>query len=181
MQETVRHRATYADLEAAPSNLVAELIGGELVTHPRPRSRHSHVEWALPMALGPSFGRSGSQPGGWWFGVGPELHLEDDVLVPDLAGWRRERMPEFPDSAYSTLAPDWLCEIVSPSTSRHDRGAKRDNYAHHGVSHLLLVDPDAKLLEVFELRDGLWVLLKTYADGAEVAAAPFSLGLLWPE
>lgn len=186
MQDAPHRRATYADLEAAPPNLVAELINGVLVTHPRPRSRHSHAEFALPGILMPSFGRAGSQPGGWWFGVEPELHLDDHVVVPDLAGWRREQMPDFPDAAFFTQAPDWLCEIPSPSTARYDRGAKRDIYGHHGVRHLWHLDPDAKMLETFELRDGLWVLLKTYTDNDEVAAppfaaVPFALGLLWPD
>lgn len=180
-----RRRATYADLEAVPPNLVAELIDGELVTHPRPRFRHSHTEFALPSVLMPAFGRKGSDPGGWWFGVEPELHLDDHVLVPDLAGWRRERMPEFPDAAFIEIAPDWLFEISSPSTQRHDRGSKRDIYGSHGVSHIWFVDPEARLLEAFEPRDGLWVLLKTYQDNDEVAAppfaeGPFALGLLWP-
>jgi len=187
MQDFARRRATYADLEAVPPNLVAELIGGELVTHPRPRLRHSVSYSSLGWVLsGPfQFGRGG--PGGWWILDEPELHLDGDVLVPDIAGWRRERLPEIPDDAFCTLVPDWVCEIVSPSTAKHDRGAKRDIYARHGVRHIWLVDPDARLLEAFELgADGRWLLLKTYkdsdlVDAAPFAAAPFDLKLLWAD
>lgn len=186
MQDDVRRSATYADLEAVPPNLVAELVGGELLTHPRPRLRHSLSYSGLGVFLsGPfQYGRGG--PGGWWILDEPELHLGQDVLVPDLAGWRRERMPEVPDDAFSTVAPDWVCEIVSPSTAIHDRGAKRDTYARHGVKHLWLVDPDSRLLEAFELAGEHWLLLKTFTnsesiDAAPFAAAPFDLNLLWAD
>lgn len=181
-----RRRATYADLEAAPPHLVAELIDGELVTHPRPRPRHVVVGSDLGTLLNAPFGFGRGGPGGWRILDEPELHLGDDVLVPDLAGWRRERMPKLPESAYFSLPPDWICEIVAPSTVRHDRGAKRDIYARHGVTHHWHIDPDARLLESFELRDGLWLLLRTFTDKADVAAAPFAevpfgLGVLWAE
>jgi len=185
MQDLVRRRVRYADLETVPPNLVAEIIDGELATHPRPAPKHTVSYSGLGVFLaGPfQFGRGG--PGGWWILDEPELHLRDDVLVPDLAGWRRERMPEVPETSYFSLPPDWVCEIVSPSTAKHDRGAKRDIYARHSVKHIWLVDPDAKLLEAFELgADGRWVLLKTLKDNelvdvAPFGAAPFDLGLLW--
>ena len=181
-----RRPATYADLEAAPPNLVAELINGELVTHPRPRPRHIRVGSRLGTLLGGPFDLGRDGPGGWWILDEPELHLADDVVVPDLAGWRRERMSALPETAFFTMPPDWVCEIVSPSTVRRDKGAKRDIYAAHGVHHLWHIDPDAQLLESFELRDGLWVLLRTFTDQADAAAAPFAevpfgLGLLWAE
>jgi len=187
MQDFAHRRATYADLEAVPPNLVAELIGGELVAHPRHRLRHSVSYSSLGWALsGPfQFGRGG--PGGWWILDEPELHLGDDVLVPDIAGWRKERLPKIPDEAFCTVAPDWVCEIASPSTAKHDRGAKRDIYARHGVRHIWLVDPDARLLEAFQLgADGRWLPLKTYkdkdsVDAAPFAAAPFDLNLLWAD
>lgn len=125
---------------------------------------------------------------GWRFMVEPELHLgpeaHPDILVPDLAGWRLDRMPSFTDAAFVTLAPDCLCEILSPSTRRFDVGEKRALYATHGVAHLWLLDPDARTLETFTLAAGKWVLDATFHDDEEVRAAPFeavglSLGALW--
>jgi Uma2 family endonuclease len=107
------------------------------------------------------------------------------VAVPDLAAWRRERLPQLPDTAWIDVAPDWICEVLSPSTERYDRGDKRMIYADAGVDHVWHVDPVLRMLEVFELRDGKWLLLDVFRDDAEVAAppferAPFSLALLWP-
>ena len=129
-----------------------------------------------------NFGRGG--PGGWWIVDEPEVHLGDDIVVPDLAGWRRTRMPEFPDTAYCTLAPDWACEVLSPSTRALDRGAKQSIYAREGIGHLWFVDPETKSLEAFELRVGRWVLLKRLADEMPVSLPPFDsinfpLGDLW--
>ncbi|MYH57981.1 MAG: Uma2 family endonuclease, partial [Boseongicola sp. SB0675_bin_26] len=132
------------------------------------------------------FGRGRGGPGGWWIVDEPELHLGDDIVVPDLTGWRRETMPEYPDAAYFDIAPDWACEVLSPSTRRIDQNEKRTIYAREGVSHLWFVDPVAKTLEAFELRDGHWVLLVTLADDAPVSLPPFEavsfpLDALWPE
>ena len=112
------------------------------------------------------------------------MHLGEDILVPDVAGWRRERMPAPPQTAYFTLAPDWACEVLSPSTRRLDQSGKRDIYAREGVAHLWFVDPEARTLEVFELREGHWTLLQTASGETEVApppftAEPFNLGDLW--
>jgi Uma2 family endonuclease len=188
MQERVRpsRRATYADLEAVHPHLVAEIIDGCLVTHPRPAPRHANASSVLGGIINGPFHSGRNGPGGWWILDEPELHLEDDVAVPDIAGWRRERMPRLPDTAYFEQAPAWICETISPSTARYDRGAKRDIYARHGVTHLWHLDPTDRLLETFELRDGLWVLLKAYRDDDAVAAPPFAavpfqLGLLWAE
>ena len=106
-------------------------------------------------------------------------------MVPDLAGWRRERMPDYPDSAYVTLAPDWVCEVLSASTRRHDLHGKRPIYAREGVGHLWLVDPTDRTLEAFELRDGEWVLIASAKDADPISIRPFdaitfSLGNLWP-
>ena len=116
----------------------------------------------------------------------PELHLGEDILVPDLAGWRRTRMPEYPDTAYFTLAPDWVCEVLSPSTRALDQGAKRTSYAREGVRYLWYVDPDARTLAAFALRAGQWTLLETLTGAAAVSQPPFaaisfSLSDLWPE
>jgi Uma2 family endonuclease len=115
----------------------------------------------------------------------PEMHLAGHVLVPDLAGWRRERMPELPtDKAYFDLTPDWVCEVLSPSTAALDRGAKRRIYCEQGVSHLWLVDPDVRTLEVFSLDGSSYRLLDVSSGDALIRAVPFDaieieLGALW--
>lgn len=186
MQDLARRRATYADLVAAPPNLVAEIIDGELITHPRPASRQAYAASVLGGFLNQRFQSGNGGPGGWWIVDEPELHLADDVAVPDIGGWRRDRMPKYIDAAYFSLAPDWLCEFLSPSTAGFDRGQKASIYARHGVRHLWLVDQIARKLEAYKLRDGDWALQKTWRDDEDVAAAPFTgvpirLGMLWPE
>ena len=132
------------------------------------------------------FRRGTGGPGGWHFAIEPELHLGPDVLVPDLAGWRRERMPVFPDTAAIDLAPDWVCEILSPGTRRFDLTEKRDLYRRNAVAHLWLVDPDARTLEAFTLAAGAWTLAAAFQDGDDIRAAPFEalafpLNALWPD
>ena len=185
MSDPARRLATYADLEAVPPHLVAEIIFGSLVTHPRPAPRHGASANSLGYELTGPFQRGRGGPGGWIFVPEPELHLGSNVVVPDLAGWRRERMPTLPATAWFETVPDWLCEILSPSTEVYDRGAKRAIYATHGLKHYWLLDPRVKVLEVFELRQGQWLLLDTFAGDAMVAAAPFAevpfpLAALWP-
>ena len=180
-----RRRATYQDVLDAPPQRVAEIVDGVLHTNPRPAMPHALARSSLGNDLsGPfQFGRGG--PGGWWIIDEPEFHLDEDVLVPDLAGWRRERMPDFPDAAYCTLPPDWVCEVLSPSTRKLDLHGKRPVYAREGVQHLWLADPTDRTLEAFELRGGEWVLIATAQDEAPVRIRPFeavtfSLGDLWP-
>jgi Uma2 family endonuclease len=185
MAEPAQRAATYEDLLAVPENLVAEILFGSLVTHPRPAPRHSVAASALGHALGPPFQSGSGGPGGWILIDEPELHLGGHVAVPDLAGWRRDRLPILPETAWISTAPDWVCEILSPSTERYDRGDKRIIYGDAGVGHLWHVDPVLRMLEVFELRGGKWLLLDVYRDNAAVAAPPFAdvsfpLGLLWP-
>jgi Uma2 family endonuclease len=170
----------------APAHMVAELIRGALHLQPRPASRHAHAGSALGVKVGSPFHHGEGGPGGWWIIDEPELHLAEDVLVPDLAGWRRERMPAFPDAAWFDLVPDWVCEVLSPGTRRIDLTDKRDIYGTSGVGHLWLVDPKARTLEAFELRDGRWVLLAALKDDDEVRIAPFDavafpLSALWPD
>ncbi|HSN98013.1 MAG TPA: Uma2 family endonuclease [Candidatus Nanopelagicales bacterium] len=170
-------RATYADLEAVPPHLVAELIRGTLHTFPRPAPAHAQASSALGVELGGPFDRGRGGPGGWRILDEPELHLGDDVVVPDLAGWRRERMPRLPAESFFTLAPDWICEVLSPGTAAHDRAEKMPLYAAAGVSHAWLVDPVARTVEVYVLlgegaRRG-WLLLGVHRDSARVRAEPF--------
>jgi hypothetical protein len=129
MASIAKRRATYDDLLQVPAHRVGEIVDGDLHVSPRPASRHALASSGLGSALGPPFHNGRGGPGGWWILDEPELHLGPDVLVPDLAGWRRERMPEFPDTAAFTLAPDWVCEVVSPSTEGLDRARKMPAYA----------------------------------------------------
>ena len=179
-------RATYQDVLDAPPHKVAEVIEGTLHLNPRPSSRHARASSVLGGSIGTPYDYDRSGPGGWWIIFEPELHPGEDILVPDLVGWRRERMPEYPDVTYFTLAPDWVCEVLSPSTRAVDQGLKRAIYAREGVTWLWFVDPDVHTLEAFELRDGQWVILKTLTESDPVSLPPFeaisfSLGDLWPD
>lgn len=178
-------RATYADVEAAPENLVAEIINGELMTHPRPSMRHGTTAFALSSELGPPFQRGLNGPGGWVFFVETEIMFGDNLLVPDICGWRVENFPGEPERNYFSSSPDWLCEILSGSTEKRDRTLKMDIYAKAGVPHMWLIDPRLQILEAFELRDGIWGKIGNWNSADEVRAAPFdaisfSLADLWP-
>ena len=180
--------ATYDDLVALAENLVGEIVDDELWASPRPAPRHSTAESALGAILMPPFHFGKGGPGGWRILTEPELHLGSQVLVPDIAGWRLERMPKLPDTAYFSVAPDWVCEVLSPSTARLDRAKKLRIYAEVGVGvgHAWLVDPILRTLEVLR-RDGTaWTLLTTHAGDGLVRVEPFhavelDLGLLWEE
>ena len=185
MAEPAKKRATYADLEAVPPHLVAEIIDGELVTHPRPAPPHVVTSVELAYELVGPFRRGRGGPGGWVFMVEPELHLGPHVVVPDIAGWRRERLSAMPETAYVEIAPDWVCEVISPSTEAYDRGAKRRIYGEVGVAHLWLLNPISRVLEAFVRSENEWRLFGTFSGSDEVSAPPFdaisfSLGVLWP-
>ncbi len=179
-------RATYADVLSQPETVVAEVVHGVLHTLPRPRLRHAAAASVLGEELGPPFKRGRGGPGGWVILDEPELHLgsEPAILVPDLAGWRRERMPEMPDAPYATLAPDWICEVLSPSTEGFDRAEKLPIYAREGVKHVWLLDPDVRTLEVLRLDGETYRLIHTWRGDAVVRAEPFDaieleLATLW--
>lgn len=178
--------ATYEDLFDLPENLVGEIINGRLVTHPRPAPKHARAYSILGGRIIGPYDEGTDGPGGWWILDEPEIHLDGDILVPDIAGWRRERMPKLPETAWFDLAPDWLCEILSPSTARVDRVEKLPIYARWGVQHVWLVDPDLRTLEAYENADGRWLLLATLKDDDAVSVTPFdaisfSLGGLWAD
>lgn len=173
MAEPAQRRATYDDVLAAPDHLIAEIVDGVLHTSPRPAGPHALVMSVLGGDLSGPFHRGRGGPGGWWIIVEPELHLGDEVLVPDIAGWRRERLPEWPRTAAVELAPDWVCEVLSPSTARHDRIAKLPVYAREGVGHAWLIDPELRTLEVYRRHEDHWLLVATRADEAIVRAEPF--------
>nr|VFJ49329.1 MAG: Endonuclease, Uma2 family (restriction endonuclease fold) [Candidatus Kentron sp. FW] len=180
--------ATYEDVLSAPPECVAQLIDGQLYTLPRPAMRHALAGSHLGMIFGRDRmggGNNGNGDSDWWILYEPELHLDSHVLVPDWAGWRRERMPEFPDVAYMEIAPDWVCEILSPGNARLDRVVKMPLYAEFQVGHLWLLDPKLQTLEVFRLQEGKWLLWETFQENDPVAAPPFEsmhfdLGVLWP-
>jgi Uma2 family endonuclease len=176
-------RATYEDVLNAPEHQVAEILEGELFLSPRPAPRHSVASSRLGMALGP-FDDGPGGPGGWWILDEPEFHFGEDVLVPDLGGWRRERLSAMPDTAFFSLAPDWVCEVLSPSTERIDRGRKLRIYAKAGIAHAWLVNPVERTLEVLRLRDGAWTIVAVCSGPDVVRIEPFDaielpLARLW--
>ncbi|MDY7227434.1 Uma2 family endonuclease [Hyalangium rubrum] len=175
---------TYTDLGALPSNLVGEMLGGELVTSSRPGTVQTLAATALLSTLGGPFMSGKGGPGGWVLLFAPELHLGGEMLVPDIAGWRRERLPELPDVTVMTLPPDWVCEVLSDETEALDRGSKMLTYAREQVEHVWLVNPDTRTLEVYRFEDACWSLLAVHEDAAKVRAEPFQtlkleLGSLW--
>ena len=171
-----KRRATYADLMEVPDTKVAEIIDGELVVSPRPASPHAFAATVIGADIVRPFHRDPGDPagpGGWWILLEPELHFRDDVLVPDWSGWRRERLPVFPNTPAFTLAPDWICEVISPSTARIDRSLKMSIYAREGVSHLWFVEPLQQTVETYRLESGRWVVVGTHAGREIVRAEPF--------
>jgi Uma2 family endonuclease len=182
-----KRRATYEDLMQVPDTKVAEIIDGELIVSPRPASPHAHAAAGIGADVlrfhGPADADPG--PGGWWILPEPEVHLGADVVVPDWAGWRRAGMPAFPHAPFFTQRPDWVCEILSPTTGRIDRGAKMRLYARAGVGFAWLVDPVLQTLEIYRLDAGRWVVVDTHGGDAVVRAQPFEaielrLGRWWP-
>ena len=176
----------YEQLLALPENLTGEIIDGELHAQPRPTGRHVNAELGLGVNLRIPFHKGQGGPGGWWIEAEPEVHFIRDsvVAVPDLAGWRRERMPELPEDHRFEAVPDWVCEILSPSTARKDRIQKMRLYAEYKVAHAWLIDPLARTLEAFSLREAGWLLIAMLNDDDPVSVPPFdavtfSLADLW--
>lgn len=186
MPDSAKRRATYQDVLDAPEHLVAELIGGDLHVSPRPGGPHAAAASTLGYLLGPPFHIGSGGPGGWIVLDEPELHLGADIAVPDLAGWRRERLPVVPAGAYFTLAPDWICEVLSVSTEAMDRADKLPIYAAAGVMHVWLINPRRHMLEVMRRHEGKWLTLAVHHGGLRVRAEPFDaieldLSLLWAD
>jgi len=186
MSQPVRRRATYQDVLDAPPNKVAEILFGVLYTNPRPAIPHARAASCLGGELAGPYDRGIRGPGGWILLDEPELHLHEDVVVPDLAGWRRERMPRVPATAAIELPPDWVCEVISPRTQSIDRGDKMDVYAREAVPHLCFVDPLARTLEAYRLETKGWLRVATWRDDAKVRVEPFEafeleLAALWIE
>ena len=178
-------KATYRDVLDAPPHMVAEIADGVLHLQRRPPSLAALAKTALASEIGVPFHMGRNGPGGWWIISEPELHFGEDIVVPDIAGWRRERMPTAPDVAFLTLAPDWVCEILSPSTRKLDLEGKRPIYAREGVEHLWFVDPAARTLDAFALEGGAWTPAGSARENDPVALPPFEavtvpLDALWP-
>lgn len=178
--------ATYEDLRRIPDSMVAEMAGGELYAFPRPALPHAHLASVLGGVLLQPFHMGRGGPGGWILLFEPELHFSRDVVVPDWAGWRRTRLPAVPRAPWLTLAPDWVCELLSPSTADFDRTRKLDIYAREGVPWTWLIDPSDRSLEVLVLTSGSWSTVGTYTGSAVVRVEPFSeveldLGSLWAD
>jgi Uma2 family endonuclease len=163
--------ATYDDLVRVSEHYVAEMFDGDLYASPRPAVPHARAAIKLAAKLDGPFDLDG--PGGWIFLPEPELHFGNDVLVPDLAGWHRERLPSLANDAYLTLAPDWVCEVLSPSTEALDRGKKLRIYGREGVVHAWLVDPLRQSLEVLALESGMLAPIERYQGDESVRARPF--------
>jgi Uma2 family endonuclease len=168
-----RRSATYAELQALSDRYVGEILAGDLYATPRPRLRHAVAATRLTSRIAPPFDEGSGGPGGWWILIEPELHFGDDVVVPDLAGWKRERLPVVPDEPHLELAPDWVCEILSPSTERIDRGLKLAIYAREQVGYVWLLNPETGTLEVLRLREGNFLVLAVHTGESPVRAEPF--------
>jgi Uma2 family endonuclease len=169
--------ATYIDLLQLPQDVRAEIFAGQIVTSPAPLPKHSKVQRALGRFVGGPFddddGHGG--PGGWWIFVEVDVQLGKHVVVrPDLAGWRRPRLANPGDQRPITVVPDWVCEVLSPSTAARDRVTKLKLYAESGVANYWIVDVDARTLEAFELVDRRWVLAGSYGDDAVTRVPPFA-------
>jgi Uma2 family endonuclease len=165
----------YEQLEALPEGLTGEILNGQLYAFPRPSLPHGLAAASLTDELVGPFQKGRGGPGGWWIIVEPELHfiLDTEVDVPDLAGWRRERMPVPPEGHRATVVPDWVCEILSPSTESVDREIKLPIYARFGVAHAWLLDPRARTLEAYALEGGAWRAIARHGGGERVRVPPF--------
>jgi Uma2 family endonuclease len=175
MSAVIQESSLYERLLALPENIIGEIIDGKLYTQPRPAGPHASVVSVLGMDIGSAYHRGRGGPGGWWIIDEPELHFvrDTEVLVPDIAGWRRERMSNLPEDHRFEVVPDWVCEVLSPTTQKKDRVTKTRAYGRYGVAFLWLVDPFARILETYALADGQWTVTGLYQDHDEVSAAPF--------
>ena len=186
MSAVIKETSLYEQLMVLPEHVTGEIIAGVLHTQPRPSAGHALAASAVEGELYHPYHKGRGGPGGWWILVEPEVHFirDTEVLVPDLAGWRRERMPILPQDHRFEVVPDWVCEVLSPSTQKTDRVDKMKVYAHYGVAYLWLIDPVAHTLETYALDKGHWTVLGLYQGQDEVSAAPFDaivieLGGFW--
>ncbi|MHC1727216.1 MAG: Uma2 family endonuclease [Syntrophobacteraceae bacterium] len=187
MSEPAVKKAVYEDLNGIPENMTGEIINGELIVTPRPSRRHVYTASTLDKKIGYPYQLGGGDgPGGWIILVEPEVKLGENIVVPDLGGWKRERFPQSGEANWLSIAPDWACEVLSPGTLRLDRVKKMPLYGQYGVPYFWLIDPVARTLEVFRLESGRWSLLGAFSDDDKVRAEPFQeieieLSILWLE
>jgi hypothetical protein len=166
--------ATYEDLKKVPDSMVAEIVGGELHAFPRPAFPHANLASAVSVFIGGPYQFRRGGPGGWLILFEPELHFGRDVVIPDFAGWRRTRLPAVPGVPWLTLAPDWACEFLSPSTEAFDRKQKLQIYAREGIPWMWMLDPAVRTLEVLRLDDGRWSVFGVYAGNETARVEPFT-------
>jgi Uma2 family endonuclease len=185
MAEPANKEATYSDLFDIPENMTGEIINGELIAAPRPSRRHVYASTSLGGKLTPpyQFGEANG-PGGWIIIIEPEVGLGRNILVPDLAGWKRERFPVAEDHNWISTPPDWVCEVLSPGTAKIDKTGKMSIYAQHTVPYLWFIDPLAKTLDAFRLENGKWVVVGLFVGSDTIRIAPFEeaeidLNALW--
>ncbi len=176
----------YEDLCALPENVVGEIINEELVVSPRPGFEHANASSAIGSIFFAPYQLGKNGPGGWWILDEPEIHLKDQVVVPDVAGWKRERLPKPAGTTYFSLAPDWACEVLSPSTVRYDRISKLKIYAENKVPYYWIVDPLNRVLEVLILDGKGYKADLAFGKDDLVKAPPFedlefNLGELWAD
>jgi Uma2 family endonuclease len=165
---------TLADLDALPAGIVGEIIEGVLYTMTKPRARHQRTTTRIGSGVGDPFDIGRGGPGGWWIIAEPGIELPNTPeIAPDVAGWRRDRMPELPVNESIRVVPDWVCEILSPTTRRHDLEVKRPYYAKVGVSYHWLVDIEARVLTAHQLESSDWRIIGTYSDETEARIPPF--------
>ncbi|MBF0102744.1 MAG: Uma2 family endonuclease [Desulfobacterales bacterium] len=174
----------YDDLYSIPNSMIGQIIDGDLIAMPRPTYRHSNVVSALEDEIGPSYRRGRNGPGGWIILFEPEIQFGKNILVPDLAGWKKEHLPSPPETNWCEVSPDWVCEVLSPSTIRIDRIKKMNIYAAYNVPYVWLIHPIDKTFEVFKLEHGRWILLSIHGENDKVRAEPFQeveidLNTLW--
>lgn len=186
MSDPAKTKATYDDLYSVPENMTGEIVNGELVVTPRPSREHVFAATALGSEVGPPYQLGRGGPGGWVILIEPEIGLGEHIMVPDLAGWRGERYPDEESHNWISVVPDWVCEVLSPTTRRLDRMVKMPIYAQYEVSYLWLIDPMDQTLEVYRLKDGEWVVAGLHKEADKVRVAPFSeieidLTDLWQE
>ncbi|MFH1115417.1 MAG: Uma2 family endonuclease [Pseudomonadota bacterium] len=185
MSEPAKRRASYEDLYGIDENAIGQIIDGELIVSPRPSRGHSFAANVLTTEVTSSYQFGGSRgPGGWIILIEPEIKMGEDILVPDLAGWKEDRLPREEKTNWISVSPDWVCEIVSESSIRVDRIKKMSIYAREGIPYFWLINPRDHTLEVFRLESGRWTVLGTFADDDKVRAEPFQeveieLGRLW--
>ena len=186
MTEQARKKTVYDDLYNLPENMIGEIIDGELVASPRPSPEHMFTLSILGNEVGPPYNMGRGGPGGWIILDEVEIALGEDIFVPDLSGWKKERFFKPEGQNWISIAPDWICEILSPSSIRQDRIIKSIVYAKHKIPYFWLIDPRNKTLDVFRLESGRWISLGVYAENDKVRAEPFQeteidLSALWLE